>query len=211
MAGFLGGLVSSTGVSIHLARLAHRQNQQDIIAAGVLVACATMFVRVLLVVTILNTDLARPLIGPLLLMAIPLFTAAVIDARKSESTALDSLQLRNPVELGQAFKFALLLAAVLVASKAVQSWLGDKGLYLLAALAGISDVDAISISLARAAPSEFSLGSAVQCIIVATLINTITKGVLVWSFGNPTLGRKVILPMAFSVFIGIGATLFMIR
>ena len=69
-----------------------------------------------------------------------------------ESTASEALQLRNPVELTQAVKFGLLLAAVLLASKAAQAWRGDSGLYVLAAIAGISDVDAITISLAILEP-----------------------------------------------------------
>ena len=76
LAGFLGGLVSSTAVSLHLARLAAQGIQRNIIAAGVLVASATMFVRVLVLTAVLNPGLAKSLSLPTLAMAIWLFVAA---------------------------------------------------------------------------------------------------------------------------------------
>jgi len=204
LTGFLGGLVSSTGVSIHLARIAKKLPDQAIPAAGVLVACATMFGRVLLVVAILNVDLAARLSAPMLSMAAALFAAAFLSARQSESTALGEVQLRNPVELAQAVKFGLLLAAVLLASQAAQVWLGDRGLYILAAITGVADVDAITISLARMPAGATGPTAAAQAILLAALVNSATKAVLVRALGNQALGRKVAVPMALSILIGIG-------
>jgi uncharacterized membrane protein (DUF4010 family) len=76
LAGFLGGLVSSTGVSLHLARLAAEGIQRNIIAAGILVASATMFVRVLVLAAVLNPGLAKSLSLPTLAMALWLCAAA---------------------------------------------------------------------------------------------------------------------------------------
>jgi uncharacterized membrane protein (DUF4010 family) len=76
LAGFLGGLVSSTGVSLHLARLAAEGIQRNIIAAGILVASATMFVRVLFLAAVLNPGLAKLLSLPEFAMALWLCAAA---------------------------------------------------------------------------------------------------------------------------------------
>lgn len=197
LTGFLGGLVSSTAVSIHLARLAHKLEQQRILAAGVLVASATMFIRVLLVVAIVNPRLFRPLSLPLVFMALVIFTvAAVFYIRKSERTAIGPLKLRNPVELGQAVQFGVMLAVVLLLTHVVQAWLGEAGLYLLAAISGVADVDAITISFARMAESDLSVRVASMGVVIATAVNTIAKGVLVTVFGGRKMGLNVAWPLS---------------
>jgi uncharacterized membrane protein (DUF4010 family) len=97
------------------------------------------------------------------------------------------------------------LAAVLVASKAMQIWLGEKGGYFLAALAGLSDVDAITISLARMSAGEIPAPLAVQAIIVASLVNSVTKAMLVRVIAPRGLANKVILPIALGALIGAAA------
>jgi len=203
--GFLGGLVSSTAVSIHLARLGKSLDHPDILAAGVLVASATMFVRVLLLTALLGPGLAWPLSAPLLSMAGVLFGSAFVYSRRSKTTAIEAVRLRNPVELTAAFRFTALLAVVLVASKAMQVWLGEKGIYFLAALAGLSDVDAITISMARLSASEIPPRLAVQAIIVASLVNSVTKAMLVRVIGPRALANKVFLPIALCALIGAAA------
>src|SRR5688572_6732086 len=108
LTGLLGGLSSSTGVSVHLARLSKTIRDGNILAAGVLVACAVMFARVLLVVTILNRDLSVPMRAPFLAMAAALFISAGIYAMRTSKTSVDAVKLKNPVELGEAVKFGLI-------------------------------------------------------------------------------------------------------
>ena len=168
LAGFLGGLVSSTGVTLHLARLATEGIQRNIIAAGILVASATMFIRVLLLTAVLNVGLAKLLSLPTIAMALWLFAAA-LHTRKSEQATLDSFKLRNPVELGQALQFGLLLALIILATHGARAWLGEAGIYLLAAISGIADVDAITISMSRLGFGEVSVGSAAFAILAATM------------------------------------------
>ena len=152
LTGFLGGLVSSTAATIHLARLARTLEQRRILAAGVLVASATMFMRVLLVATIVNSGLFQPLSLPLVLMTLTIFGFAVLYwVWKRERAVIAPLTLHNPVKLLRATQFGVLLAFVLPLTKAIQAWLGHTGIYLLAGISGVADVDAITISLARLA------------------------------------------------------------
>ncbi len=206
LTGFLGGMVSSTGVSIHLARLAGTLSQDDILVAGVLVASATMFLRVLALVGALNFELLKSLGMPMLAMAVCLAGAALVYARRSKQTRVDSLKLRNPMELGPAFEFGLLLAVIFLATKAAQAWLGEAGLYLVAIISGVADVDAITISLTRLAGGEVALRSASLAVFVATMVNTITKTILVAVLGGRTIGAKVAWPMICSLVLGAALT-----
>jgi uncharacterized membrane protein (DUF4010 family) len=202
LAGFLGGLVSSTGVSLHLARLAAEGILRNIIAAGILVASATMFVRVLFLAAVLNPDLAKLLSLPTFAMALWLFAAAALRTRKSEQTALDSFKLHNPVELGQALQFGLLLALIILATHAARAWLGEAGIYLLAAISGIADVDAITISMSRLGLGEVSIRSAAFAVLAATMVNTLTKGTLVAIIAGSKTGAPIAGPIAGCLLIG---------
>jgi uncharacterized membrane protein (DUF4010 family) len=202
LTGFLGGIVSSTAVSIHLARLAGSLTQTNILVAGVLVASATMFLRVFVLVGVLNFGLLRSLCLPLLAMAVCLAGAAGLYARKSGQSQIESFKLRNPVELGQALQFGLLLALIFLATKAAQAWLGEAGLYLVATVSGVADVDAITISLARLAGGEIALRSVSLAVFIAASVNTVTKTVLVAVLGGGKIGAKVALPIASSLALG---------
>jgi len=202
LTGFLGGMVSSTGVSIHLARLARTLSQEEILIAGVLVASATMFLRVLVLVAVLNFELFAGLWIPMLAMAVVLAGAAAVYDRRSKRTRIDSFQLRNPVELGQALQFGLLLAVILLATQAARAWLGEAGLFLVAGVSGIADVDAITISLARVTGGEMAARSVSLAVFVATLVNTLTKTTLVAVLGGPKIGAKIAWPMVGSLALG---------
>jgi uncharacterized membrane protein (DUF4010 family) len=201
LTGLLGGMVSSTAVSLHLARLAKTVEQSNILAGGILVASAVMFVRVLLVATIINPAMSM-LKWPLVAMTAVLVVSAVLYARRVPQMTLEAVRLRNPVELTQALRFGVLLMGIVLVSKGMQEWLGYAGLYLVAAIAGIADVDAITISLSRMSKAGLSLGSASQAVILATIVNTLTKGVLVGSVGGKALLSKVILPIIICALIG---------
>jgi len=203
LAGFLGGLVSSTAVSLHLARLAAQGVQRNIIAAGVLVASATMFVRVLVLAAVLNPGLAKSLSLPTLAMALWLFAAAALNTRKSEHASLDSFKLRNPVELGQALQFGLLLALIILATHAARAWLGEAGIYLLAIVSGIADVDAITISMSRLGLGEVSIRSAAIAVLAATMVNTLTKGALVAIIAGAKTAAPIAAPIAGCLLIGL--------
>jgi uncharacterized membrane protein (DUF4010 family) len=82
---------------------------------------------------------------------------------------------------------------VTVAAKAAQAYLGEAGLYLAGAVAGLTDVDAISLSMANlAATSPESLAVAARTVVIAVLSNTLVKTAMAASMGAPAL-RRIIL------------------
>ena len=102
----------------------------------------------------------------------------------------------NPFELSEAIKFGLLFGAVTLAAKAAQVFLGEAGLYLAGALAGLTDVDAISLSMANLARTDpASAAAAARTILIAVVTNTLVKAGMALTMGAPGL-RKRILPIA---------------
>jgi uncharacterized membrane protein (DUF4010 family) len=99
-------------------------------------------------------------------------------------------------------QFAVLLVVVMLLSKAFQAWLGDAGIYLLAAFAGISDVDAITLSLARFAREGLEAEVAGRAIVLAAMVNTVVKGALVVVLCGGEMARRVALAFGLTIVSG---------
>ncbi|KRW59755.1 MgtC/SapB family protein [Pseudomonas sp. TTU2014-080ASC] len=187
----LGGMVSSTAMTITLARLAHGRNLNAILACGLLATSALMFPRVLLEVGLINRNLLPQLTRPLLVAMLVYAAGALFHYLRASKEVSEQAEppLKNPFELAPALRFALLLGVILLLVEAAQHWLGDVGVYLVALLSGLADVDAITLSLARSAHGELSNSVAVQGIFLAALSNSLVKGALIALIG----GRRLAL------------------
>jgi uncharacterized membrane protein (DUF4010 family) len=199
--GLLGGLMSSTGVTVQLSRLSKQMKRKDMAAAGILVACATMFVRLLVVISFINRAFLAQIVWPFLAMALPLFAAALFFAR-TKPAAMEPIRLRNPLELAQSVKFAGLLASILLISKAMHEQWGASGLYLAATASGLADVDAITISIAQMNFEEAGRQSATLAAVLATMTNTVTKCGLAGFLGGRELGLRIAIPSAVALICG---------
>jgi len=100
-----------------------------------------------------------------------------------------AITLSNPVELGLAVQYAFILIILSLLIKAGQEWFGDTGIYLISALSGLADVDAVSISLARAVNQTTPLSVAKIGIFIAVIMNTLVKIVLTRFIGGKELAR----------------------
>ena len=131
---------------------------------------------------------------PLLLTAcvgfISCFILWKIAHRLSENTGeKEKLETANPFELWPAIKFGILFAIILFVSKAAQQYLGNQGVYISSMLAGIADVDAITLSLSNLAGNTISDEVATRGIMIAALSNTAVKALLVFWLGRPRMIR----------------------
>ncbi len=192
-AALFGGLASSTAVAVAFARMGKRSRAlQPVLAAGVVISAATMFPRTLVLVGILNWDLVPQLAWPLGTMAVAGYAAGALLARaKSTGRSAELTTLPNPLELAMAIKFGAFLAVVVLLAQLLQTWLGDEGLYLLAAISGLTDVDAVTVSMARMAKlQDLALPVAATAVTVATFVNTLVKaGIVVWICGGDMAWR----------------------
>lgn len=190
----LGSLVSSTAMTITLSRLKESASLHNLLATGLLACSALMFPRVLLEVGVVNPSLLPPLLAPLLVACGFYLLGAVWWYFRPHETAATETDppLSNPFELGPALRFALLLAAILFLVEAGRRLLGDVGVYLVALLSGLADVDAITLSLARNAQGELSNEIAVQGIFIAALSNSLVKAGLILVIGGKALAVRTL-------------------
>ncbi len=205
LSGLAGGLVSSTAVTLSMARLARSDGERgNIFAAGVLVASAVMMLRVLVIVGIVNIGLLAPLAAPLMLGALALAGIAGYLANwgREDSPVGKPLSLQNPFEFRVVLEFGALLAVIMAAANLLSGWAGSEGAIVLAAISGLLDVDAISISLARLVPHGLASGGAVAAILVAVVANSLTKIALGTAAGGLKFGRVVARGLAASLAVG---------
>lgn len=210
LTGVTGGLVSSTAVTLSFAkRGADEQHASASLACGILVAWTVMFARVLVMVLAVNRDLLLPLLPPFVAMGLVALVAAWLLYRQSDkATSAEAVPLKNPFSLTSAVKFGLLFAAVLLLVKLAQFYFPGGGIYALAALAGLTDVDAITLSMADYARSN-SVPVAATAITLAALSNTVVKAGMVVSLGGPELRRPVLLASAGLIAVGVGTVVAM--
>lgn len=190
-----GGLVSSTAVTLSLSRMHRDIGNAPVVAAGILLACGTMFARMILVVAVIRRDLVVPLLAPTLTGILTLLAISVLIWRRGRSdTSGPPPEVKNPFQLVPALQFGALLALVMLGAEALQHWFGDAGLYLLSLFTGLADVDAIVLSLSPKAGEELGVNMVVLCIAIAAATNTLMKGVYCRLIAGPALGWRVLLP-----------------
>lgn len=188
----LGGLASSTAVTIAFARAARATPERAaLLAVGIALASSVMALRLGLAVSVVAPELAPELALPLLALAATPMLAALILARNGDAPGESAaLPLRNPLELQAALGWAALIAALSVLSRGLYLWLGAAGLLALATLSGLADVDAIGLSLARMVPGSIDAETASRAIVCAALANTFAKGTLAALLGGRELGLR---------------------
>ncbi len=194
----LGGIVSSTAMTITLARL-NAPNLRAALAAGLLATSALMFPRVLLEVGLVNPALLPGLVLPLASAGAIYAAGAIFYYLRAAAAPDDAAEplLRNPFELAPALRFAALLVLILLLVEGARRWLGDTGIYLVSLLAGLTDVDAITLSLASNARDGMSHEVAARGIVFAALSNSLVKAMLIALIGGRDLALRT-LPIIFA-------------
>lgn len=197
----LGGLVSSTAVTLDFARRARAHPAlARLLAAGTVAAGGTMFARVLAVVAVVQAPLLARVGLPLGAGALLCWGAGWWGWRHAESAdAGKGAALESPLALSTAVKFALFLAFVAVTAAALRDWIGDRGVYVLALIAGLGDVDAVTLTLSREAGAGLDGVIASRGILIAVTVNTLLKGGVALGLGGGVHGRAVLFPFLLAV------------
>ncbi len=196
LTGVLGGLVSSTAVTLSFSQRSRQEPaMSSAFVLAIVVAWTIMFLRVLVMVGVVNRALAASLALALGCMAAVGLIVSLVLWRRARTHEKGVVAAgANPFELSEAIKFGLLFGIVTVVAKAAQTYFGAAGLYLAGALAGLTDVDAISLSMANLATTNpDSLAVAARTIVIAILANTLVKAGMAVFMGAPPLRRTVLL------------------
>jgi uncharacterized membrane protein (DUF4010 family) len=209
--GLLGGLISSTNVSVVFSRLSRKDESfRASLAAGVVGASTVLFLRVLVATAILNPLLARTVlpyfVAPILLGAVATAAGMIRGRRPGAPAQAPS----NPLQFWASAQMALVFQVVFYALYWLQMWSGGgRGLLTFAAVLGLTDLDALTVAMARGA-SEIAPELAAQALAAGILSNTAVKAAIALTLGA---GRYRWLATAGLVLIGIalGASLLLLR
>ena len=197
LTGVMGGLVSSTAVTLSMARRAReRPDIVDSAALAVMLASTVMFARVFVIVAVVNPALRGEVLFPMALGTAG-GTAACLALWLRSGRAKPGAQeiaFSNPFDLAAALEFALLFAVILLGSKAATTYLGTAGTYGAGLVAGATDVDAITLSMAKLAGDggQLSHRVAATTIFLGTASNTLVKGIMAGVAGGWQFGRRVL-------------------
>jgi uncharacterized membrane protein (DUF4010 family) len=212
LTGLTGGLVSSTSVTLSFAQQSRQRTgvtSYYALATGIVLAWCIMFLRVITEVLVVNRALVTSILAPFGAMGLVAGVFAWIYFRRStkaqreRSTGDADVSIKNPFSLTAAAKFAALFAAVLLIVKIAQQNLPAESIYVVAALAGLADVDAIALSMAESAKTG-DVRMAVNAIVVAALTNTLVKSGMVMMLAAPTLKPSILVATAAILATGVG-------
>src|SRR5262245_23167173 len=202
--GVLGGLVSSTATTAALARRSRESPELSArLASGAMAACAVLYPRVLVVVAFISPGfVARlaPLLAPIAGVTIAACFQGLFAAKPDAKT---QVPLKNPFELKPAIVFALIYAVVVLITRAARAWLGDAGVYVVSAVAGLTDMDAISLTMARLFGSASDVTTLAKAVVIAAAANSCVKAGIAWTVGSRSYGRRVAVGLIGAAIAGV--------
>ncbi|HVS12449.1 MAG TPA: MgtC/SapB family protein [Thermoanaerobaculia bacterium] len=192
--GALGGLISSTATTVTYARRSgERPGADELATMAIVLASAVTVVRILVELAVVVPARLGELAAPIVLSGLVLLALAAVAWRRSRGQEIAAPEPRNPSELRTALVFAALYVGVLLAVAATREHLGATGLYAVAVLSGLTDVDAITLSTARMLEAErLAAPEAWRVVLTAATANLAFKGGAVVVLGSPRLRRQVV-------------------
>ncbi|GAB1489187.1 MgtC/SapB family protein [Opitutaceae bacterium] len=207
----LGGMASSTASTLAFSR---RSQEEPAYASeyafAVVCACTVMMPRVLIAISVLNLSLTRTLILPFVLMMLPAvgYGLWLWRRRRASADKLPSPKISNPLSLLTAIKFALLYAVISFLVKSAAELELHSGLLPLSFISGLTDMDAISLSMAGSAAAEqVTLTLAAKSVLIAAVANSLLKIGLAVSLGAPKLRSHVAIVLGLTALTGLGGLL----
>jgi uncharacterized membrane protein (DUF4010 family) len=199
LAALLGGAYSSTVTTVVLAKRGAREDRPYLFAGGTLMASGVMYLRLAGLVTLFNRNLIAILGPPFAALAVAgigvgwLWTR-IPDAKTGELAR--EHEPKNPLELRAALLFGALFIAMMIATHLVVQYLGKGGVYTLAALMGVTDVDPFIMGMTQSAGASATLTVAASAILIAASSNNLVKGIYAHSFGDRKTGLQSLCLLA---------------
>ncbi len=217
LTGLLGGLVSSTPVTLSFSERSQKEKELGKpFALAIVVAWSMTYLRVLVEVATLNGQLLRKLWPPMIAASLVGLAYGAYLYLSQPTREEGEVPFSNPFELGTALKFGLLYAVVLVVSKAAGVYTGDAGVYLSSFIAGLPDADAVTLSIAQLtgraggqAEAGLTVTTGARAIVIGAMANTLAKGGIVLGTGAAELKRAILPGMVLMLITGAGVAFLM--
>ena len=210
----LGGAYSSTVATLVLARRAKRENRPHLFSGVTLVASGMMYLRLAGLVTIFNRNLITILGVPFLALAGAGIAGGWLWGRIPDVKAGDverEFEPKNPLELRAALAFAALFVTMLVATHLAVTYLGNAGVYSLAALMGVTDVDPFIMGMTQSGGHNATLGVAAGAILIAASSNNLIKGIYACYLSDRRTGVMSLILLAALAAAGLTPLLWLAR
>lgn len=206
VAGLVGGMVSSTATTFSFARRAHNTAGLNYAAAlAIILATAVTVPRMAIEVGVVNLEFLAYLWPALLaVFGASLVPFAVLWFTGRGRSETEAPEVRNPVQLGAALIFGAIYGIITLAMAAGEHYYGDAGTYLVSALSGLTNVDAITLSTARlVGRGDLAAESGKNVVVIAYLANLLLKAALACVVGNRRLGRIVCASFGAAFVVGL--------
>jgi uncharacterized membrane protein (DUF4010 family) len=187
LSALLGGAYSSTVTTVVLARSAKADPHPRLYAGCILAASGMMYLRLTLLLLLFGRSLVPHLGVPFLALGVLAIAFGWFWSRRDEGAATTVMPRRNPLDLGAAFIFALIFVAVLIMTRLVLAHVGSGGVYSLAALMGVADVDPFILGLTQSGGTTAPHTLAVA-IAIAAASNNLGKGFYALAFADRRTG-----------------------
>jgi len=201
VAGLFGGLVSSTAVAMNMARRVHQNGfLAKNLAIGIALASSMMLIRAGIEMWIINPELTRSFILPIAIGSLCGFGyigMLYLTSRREEIP--QNIEFKNPFDIKEALIMGIIFGVTLALIKLANLYTGNMGVYAIASLSGIADVDAIVLSLSSLAKNGLNPTTAHYAILIAIITNTLTKTALVLFLGKVQLFRFVFMYYLISI------------
>ena len=196
LTGLLGGLASSTALTLNLAgRSTDNEQYAADFTVGIVLSWSVMYARLYLICIFLMPSLAIPLLAPLLVPVVPgLGYAAYLKIRESKNHLQKTTDFNNPFKLLPAVKFGLVFTVVMFLANAARVYFGSGALIVCSFLGGAAEMDAVAFSLIdMCMKATLENRNLILALLFASLANTVTKGCIVYFMGARSM-RRPILP-----------------
>ena len=208
LAGLLGGVISSTNVTFTFARLSRREPALSRpLATGTVAACTILFPRVVVAAGVLNPAVAWTLVPYLIAPFVVGLVGLIFLWKRREGEEHAAGPPANPLQIGPALQMAAVFQIVLFAVNAARQYFGEGGLLASGAILGLTDVDALTISMTKVAAAGGSQSIAAQAIAIGILANCLLKVGLAIVLGAPRFWRvagALLAAMAITIIASIG-------
>jgi uncharacterized membrane protein (DUF4010 family) len=197
LAGLFGGLISSTNVALTFAHTSRHTRQVGAsLADGVIAACTVLFVRVLVLTVVLEPGLARVLLPYTLAPLLVGVAVLTVRVRSRTGRVSEAEPARNPLQIGAALQMAAVFQIVLLGVEWARRVWGEAGVIASGAVLGLTDVDALTISMAKGVTGGVPVEVAARALAIGILANTGLKLAIVLSIGASAFRRAAALALA---------------
>jgi uncharacterized membrane protein (DUF4010 family) len=209
--GLLGGIVSSTAVTLNFAGRSRRyETLSKAFALAILLSWSVMFVRVVVLAFVLNRALLASVWPPMVAASVAALLYVGYLLMVQDQDKQEGVTLVNPFSLGPALQFGFIYAGILLISRTAELYFGHYGLYVSSLIAGLVDVAAITLSMAELSGVQEGIPPdvAARAIALAVLANTLVKAGVILFTGSRALRWALLPSVTLIIAAGAGAAWF---